>query len=92
MTDEFDIVLSLLRTEKGTQLQPFNKYIFKVGKRADKIAIKRSIEKIYNVKVKKVNTALVRGKKRRLRFKEGKTADWKKAIVTLKPEHKIEVT
>ena len=92
MTSEYNTILSLLRTEKGTQLLPFNKYIFKVDKRAGKIAIKKSVEKIYNVRVKKVNTMLVSGKKRRLRFQEGMTAGWKKAVVTLKPGNKIEVT
>jgi large subunit ribosomal protein L23 len=92
MTRAYDAVLSLLRTEKGTALQPYGKYIFKVSRMANKITIKKSIEKIYNVRVKKVNTICLSGKKRRLRFQEGMTASWKKAVVTLKPGHKIEVT
>ncbi len=89
---EHDAVLSLLRTEKGTILQTYGKYIFKVARDANKLTIKKSIEKIYNVQVKKVNTLRQSGKKRRLRFQEGMTSSWKKAIVTLKPGHKIEVT
>ena len=88
----YDTVLSLLRTEKGTELLPLNKYMFVVDKRANKLQIKKAVEQIYKVKVDAVNTAIVSGKTKRVRFKEGRTADWKKAIVTLKQGHKIEVT
>ncbi|MFH1791371.1 MAG: 50S ribosomal protein L23, partial [Candidatus Omnitrophota bacterium] len=49
-------------------------------------------EQIYKVKVDRVNTATVRGKRKRVRLQEGKTPDWKKATVTLKKGEKIEVT
>lgn len=88
----YDTVINLLRTEKGTELLPLNKYMFVVDKRANKLQIKRAVEQIYKVKVDAVNTAIVSGKTKRVRFKEGRTADWKKAIVTLKQGHKIEVT
>ncbi len=88
----YDTVLSLLRTEKGTELLPLNKYLFVVDKRTNKLQIKKAVEQIYKVKVDAVNTAIVSGKTKRVRFKEGRTADWKKAIVTLKQGHKIEVT
>jgi len=88
----YDTVVSLLRTEKGTELLPLNKYLFAVDKRANRIEVKQAIEQIYKVKVSKVNTAIVSGKTKRVRFKIGRTAEWKKAIVTLQQGHKIEVT
>ena len=92
MKSPYDTVLSLLRTEKGTELLPLNKYIFLVDMQANKLQIKQAIEQIYKVKVTQVNTTKARGKTKRVRFKQGKTADWKKAIVTLKAPDKIEVT
>ena len=90
MKDSYTIIKYLVRTEKGTLLGSQNKYLFSVDLGANKIEIKKAIEEIYDVKVSKVNTLRVPGKKRRVRYKEGKTPDWKKAIVTLK-EGKIEV-
>jgi len=92
MKTPYDTVISLLRTEKGTELMPLNKYLFLIDMRANKFRIKEAIEQIYKVKVAKVNTVIVSGKPKRVRFKEGRTADWKKALVTLKEGHKIEVT
>lgn len=92
MKDSYSVIKSPLRTEKGTYLLPLNKYLFWVDKKANKTEIKKAVEEIYKVKVEKVNTATVRGKKRRVRFVEGKTADWKKAIATLKEGEKIDIT
>ena len=92
MQDPYKIVMSLIRTEKGTKLLPFNKYFFWVNKNANKINVKVAVERIYTVKVKDVNTVMMRGKKKRVRFEEGKTPDWKKAIVTLAPGEKIDIT
>ena len=91
MKDSYAVVTSPLRTEKGTGILPFNKYLFCVDRKANKIEIKRAIEEIYKVKVERVNTLTVGGKKRRVRFVEGKTSDWKKAIVTLKQGDKIDL-
>jgi large subunit ribosomal protein L23 len=92
MKTPYDTALSLLRTEKGTDLLPLNKYIFLVDMKANKFQIKKAIEQIYKVKIIKINTAVVSGKTKRVRYQAGKTADWKKAIVTLKEGDKIEVT
>lgn len=92
MNNPYDITKSLLRTEKGTDLLPLNKYIFLVDKKANKFQIKEAVEQIYKVKVAKVSVMIVCGKTKRVRFQTGKTSDWKKAIVTLKQGHKIEVT
>ena len=88
----YDIVKTLLRSEKGTALEPYRKYLFHVARGATKIEIKKAVEEIYNVKVEGVNTVVVSGKKKRVRQQLGYTADWKKAIVTLKEGSKIEVT
>lgn len=91
MRTSYDILKNILRTEKGTRMLADNKYIFRVDKGANKIQIKQAVEEIYNVKVIKVNTVKTRGKWKRLRYQEGKTPDWKKAIVTLKEGDKIDV-
>lgn len=92
MSDIYSAIKNLMRTEKGTQLAGQNKYIFNVDPRATKLQIKAAIEKIYKVKVRDVNTINVAGKLRRVRYKAGYTSDWKKAVVTLKPGSKIEMT
>lgn len=92
MKDSYTIVKSLLRTEKGTELGMFNKYLFWVCTRANKIEIKKAVEDIYKVKVTSVNTLTARGKAKRVRYQEGKTADWKKALVTLREGDKIDIT
>ncbi|MFH1655578.1 MAG: 50S ribosomal protein L23 [Candidatus Omnitrophota bacterium] len=92
MINNYDIVNTLIRTEKGTVLEQDGKYLFLVAKRANKIQIKRAVEEIYKVKVRSVNTLVVFGKLRRIRYVLGRTSDWKKAIVTLQPGEKIEVT
>lgn len=88
----YDVVKTLLRTEKGTSLEPDRKYLFEVSKYATKIEIKKAIEEIYKVKVQAVNTSIAAGKRKRVRQELGWTPDWKKAVVTLKEGSKIETT
>lgn len=92
MKDPRAIVRKALITEKGTVLREVrNQYFFEVARDANKIEIKRAVETIFNVKVKGVQTLQIRGKvKRQGRF-SGKRSDWKKAIVTLQPDQKIEL-
>lgn len=92
MKHSYDIIQTLIRTEKGTDLESDRKYLFLVGFNANKIQIKQAVEDIYKVKVANVNTMVVPGKLRRVRFQQGKTIEWKKAVVTLKEGNKIEVT
>ena len=92
MITAFDIVKTLLRTEKGTFIEPQRKYLFQVAKFANKIQIKDAIEEIYTVKVDDVNTGVIPGKRKKVRQEFGYTPDWKKAIVTLKEGFKIDVT
>ena len=91
MDISYDIIKHLVRTEKGSDIAVENKYIFRVANEANKIQIKQAVEEIYNVTVKKVNTLQVQGKWKRVRYKAGKTPNWKKAVVTLKQGDKIEV-
>lgn len=92
MKNPHDIVKGMIRTEKGAALLPLSKYLFWVTKNANKIEIGSAIEEIYKVKVDKVNTIMMRGKLKRVRYAVGKTSDWKKAVVTLKEGNKIDVT
>ena len=92
MRTAHDIIKNMIRTEKGSGMLVQNKYLFKVDKKANKIEIKKSIEDIYKVKVQAVHIVNVKGKKKRVRYQEGMTSAWKKAIVTLAPENRIEVT
>ncbi len=91
MKDPQDVVKALIRTEKGASMLPQNKYLFWVDRNVNKIEIKKAVEDIYKVKVSSVNTLVMRGKVRRVRYQIGKTADWKKAVVTLKEGNKIDV-
>ena len=84
MKDPRDIIVRPVITEKSMQLLEDNKYTFVVAREANKIEIKRALEEIFNVKVKAVNTANFKGKKKRLgRYPYGYKPRWKKAIVTL---------
>ncbi|HHU61280.1 MAG: 50S ribosomal protein L23 [Bacillota bacterium] len=89
--DARDIIKKPIVTEKSTDLMADNKYTFEVDLRASKIQIKLAVEEIFDVKVQKVNTSRVKGKLRRMGRHEGYTSNWKKAVVTLKPGHSIEV-
>ncbi len=91
LKDEYKIIRHPILSEKGTALQESqNKYFFEVDANANKIEIKRAVEKLYKVKVKSVNTFNMLGKKKRIRWQLGKRPDWKKAIVTLKEGYNIE--
>ena len=90
--DARSIVRKVLITEKGTLLRETqNQYFFEVARDANKIEIKRAIEDIFKVKVDNVRTMQLRGKVKRQGRWVGKRNDWKKAIVTLKPDQKIEL-
>ncbi len=91
MQNPFRVIKYVLRTEKGTELETQNKYIFCVEKKANKIQIKDAVEFIYRVKVKNINTSTMPGKKRKVRYKTGKTPEWKKAVVTLLKGEKINI-
>ena len=83
-----DIILAPVVTEKSVSVLAEKKYTFKVAKDPNKIEIARAVAEIFGVKVAKVNTMRVKGHLKRQGRTEGYTSDWKKAIVTLKPESK----
>jgi len=85
------ILLRPLVTEKGThQFTRHNAYPFQVNQWATKEQIKAAVEELFNVRVRKVRTQMRLGKKRRYKFRVGRLPNWKKAIVTLHEEDKIE--
>lgn len=92
MRDSCIVLKNLVRTEKGSELASSNKYLFEVDKKSNKLEIKKAVEDMYKVKVSAVNVVMMRGKEKRVRYKKGRTPDWKKAIVTLKQGHSIDVT
>ncbi|MCX4357139.1 MAG: 50S ribosomal protein L23 [Oscillospiraceae bacterium] len=80
-----DIIIKPIITEHSMDCLAQGKYTFKVAKSANKIEIAKAVEQLFKgVKVAKVNTVSVRGRKKRMGRNEGYTSDWKKAIVTLK--------
>jgi large subunit ribosomal protein L23 len=88
----YGIVIRPLITEKGThQAEARNAYTFEVAREANKTQIKQAVEKIYNVKVLSVRTANRKGKPRRSRLRWGTTSRWKKAVVVLHPDHRIDL-
>jgi len=91
MKDPYGVILGTVVTERSTDLQDGqNKYTFKVHSKATKVDIRRAVETIFpNVQVRSVNTIKVHGKLRRVRQQPGYTADWKKAVVTLRPGDSI---
>ena len=85
-----EIIIAPVVTEKSNDELQQGKYTFKVNKKATKVEIAKAIEKLFEVKVLKVNTMNVSGKEKRMGRYVGKTSDWKKAIVTIdtNPEQK----
>jgi large subunit ribosomal protein L23 len=78
-------------TEKSTiQKEDANQVVFKVRRDANKIEIRQAVESLLNVKVTGVNTAIVRGKSKRMGKVSGRRPNWKKAIVTLAPGQEVE--
>jgi large subunit ribosomal protein L23 len=86
--DPRDIIRRPIITEKSTEMSEERKYVFEVDLRANKTEIKQAVEKIFGVKVEKVNTMRVRGKKKRYGRFTGRTPERKKAIVKLTADSK----
>ena len=92
MDNHYQIIEKPLITEKSTEmLHEKNRVTFRVRKTANKMQIKRAVEKIFNVKVLGVNIVNVKGKHKRFGREIGLTKDWKKAILQLKEGDKIEL-
>jgi large subunit ribosomal protein L23 len=85
------IIVRPLVTEKGMHRSTRNNaYAFEVHRLATKSDVRHAVEELFNVKVLRVHTQNRIGKPRRTRFRAGRTGDWKKAIVTLDKEHRID--
>ena len=91
--EPYQVILRPLITEKGTHQsthEHHNAYSFQVNLWANKTQIKHAVEELFNVRVEKVRTQTRLGKKRRYRFRFGRLSNWKKAIVKLHKEDRIE--
>ena len=86
-----DILIEPVLSEKATILREENKYVFKVSPFAGKTQIKEAVRKLFNVKVVDCTVMNVGGKNKRVRYRAGKTSNWKKAIVKLAPGETIKV-
>ncbi len=89
MKTAYDIIIAPVITEQSMEDLDIKKYAFRVAMDANKIEIKKAVEEIFGVTVIKVTTTHMRGKKRRQgRFPEGRSANWKKAVVKLSADSK----
>jgi len=88
----YDVIVSPVITEKATLASEHNQVIFRVAPHATKPQIKEAVEKLFDVKVKRVNTLIRKGKVRNFRGRRGILSDVKKAVVTLEEGHRIDVT
>ena len=86
----FSIIKKPITTEKSTNLQQFNQYTFMVSKDSNSNEIKQAIEKIFKVKVTKINTSVIRGKMKSFKGSLGYRKDFKKAVITLKEGNTID--
>ena len=86
----YSIIQKPLMTEKSTNLNQYNQYSFVVSKESNSNEIKQAIEKIFNVKVIKINTSIIKGKLKSFKGSLGYKNDIKKAIVTLSEGNTID--
>lgn len=84
-----DVLIRPIITEKALFLREQRKYVFEVNPLANKNLVKEAVEKLFNVKVEKVNIMNMKPKPKRRGWFEGRTKEWKKAIVTLKEGYTI---
>lgn len=80
----YDVIKRPLTTEKTTDAQVFNKFVFEVATGATKNDIRNAVETLFDVKVEGVNTAIMQGKRKRFGRTMGKRSNWKKAVVSLR--------
>jgi large subunit ribosomal protein L23 len=88
----YDVIIAPVITEKATLASERNQVVFKVARNATKPQIKEAVEKLFDVKVKRVNTLVRKGKWKSFRGTLGIQSDSKRAIVTLEEGHRIDVT
>jgi large subunit ribosomal protein L23 len=90
--DPHDVIRAPAITEKSTLVSEYNQVVFKVARDASKPEIKAAIERLFNVKVKAVNTQVRKGKMKSFKNVRSRQSDSKRAIVTLEEGHTIDVT
>ena len=90
--DLYDVIVTPVITEKSTMASEHNQVMFNVSRKASKPQIKEAVERLFDVKVKAVNTLVRKGKTKRFRGRIGHQSDVKKAIVTLEEGQSIDVT
>jgi large subunit ribosomal protein L23 len=88
----YDVLIAPVITEKATMASEHNKVVFKVARNATKPQIKEAVEKLFDVKVKRVNTLVRKGKVRVFQGRPAELQDSKRAVVTLEEGHRIDVT
>ncbi len=88
----YDVIVSPVITEKATARSEHNQIVFRVRKDATKPQIKEAVERLFDVKVKSVNTLLTKGKVKIFKGTRGQRSDVKKAVVTLEEGQSIDVT
>ena len=88
----YDVLIAPVVTEKATTASEYNKVVFKVARTATKPQIKEAVEKLFDVKVTKVNTLIRKGKIRIFKGRPGELQSTKRAVVTLEEGHRIDVT
>lgn len=88
----YDVIVSPVITEKATAASEQSKVVFNVAKTATKASIKEAVEKLFDVKVKSVNTLVRKGKVKIFKGRKGVQSDVKKAVVTLEEGQKIDIT
>ncbi|MDR0494181.1 MAG: 50S ribosomal protein L23 [Treponema sp.] len=86
-----DILIKPVLSEKANLLREEGKYVFKVAMSANKIQIKEAVRRLFNVHPVSCTVMVVGGKPKRLRYRKGYTATWKKAIVRLPKDEKIAI-
>lgn len=91
MNSAYEVIIRPIVSERSFDLMNNNKYTFEVAKNAPKEEIRAAIQKLFGVRVLKVNTINVKPKQKRVRYQVGMTRSWKKAVVTLAPGDTIEV-
>jgi large subunit ribosomal protein L23 len=90
--DIYRIIKRALITEKSVVIKDeFNKYVFEVDSRANKIEIGNAVERLFKVKVLEVHVMNMAGKKKRVGRIMGRKSDWKKAVITLAPGNRIDI-
>ena len=92
LNKSYKIIRKPIVTEKATKLSEFNKVVFEVASKSNKIEIRGAVEKLFSVKVKSVNIINIKGKSKRFKGVLGRRNDIKKAVITLEEGNTIDIS